>query len=304
MVARSGCINVFVSFQAWVAVMVILHQHLLARTGIALIILALVPAVANAWSWQDLWKTPHQQRQALEQEGEYQALIDSDSPQWQGAGHYRAEDYAAAAESYAQTQEQSSLYNQATALTRAGEYDSAIELYDDLLSQNPEHTKAAHNQDIARQLKELQQSEQDQDQDQGEDQDQDSNQQQDQSEQQDQENQQSDSSEPQDDSSQADQQNENEDSESEENEQQQSEEEQSEAEQEQQEQQQQSEEEAQQEAAQSSAVESDEPLSEDQQAIEQWLRKIPDDPSGLLRRKLIRSHRSDYPDIRDSQSPW
>ena len=46
------------------------------------------------------------------------------------------------------------------------------------------------------------------------------------------------------------------------------------------------------------------PLSEGEQATEQLLRRIPDDPAGLLRRKLEQSHRSEYPEVRDAREPW
>lgn len=44
--------------------------------------------------------------------------------------------------------------------------------------------------------------------------------------------------------------------------------------------------------------------SEGQQATEQWLRRIADDPTGLLRRRLEQSHRNDYPEVRNSDEPW
>ena len=44
--------------------------------------------------------------------------------------------------------------------------------------------------------------------------------------------------------------------------------------------------------------------SEREQATEQWLRRIADDPSGLLRRRLERSHRGDYPEVGDGDEPW
>lgn len=49
---------------------------------------------------------------------------------------------------------------------------------------------------------------------------------------------------------------------------------------------------------------SEQPLSEEEQATEQLLRRIPDDPAGLLRRKLEQSHRNDYPEVRDAAEPW
>jgi len=38
-------------------------------------------------------------------------------------------------------------------------------------------------------------------------------------------------------------------------------------------------------------------MTEREQATEQWLRQIPDDPDGLLRRKLLQNHRSEYPNV-------
>ncbi len=52
------------------------------------------------------------------------------------------------------------------------------------------------------------------------------------------------------------------------------------------------------------AQQSDEPLTEQQQATEQWLRQIPDDPAGLLRNKLQQSHRLEYPGVQSSEERW
>ena len=40
-----------------------------------------------------------------------------------------------------------------------------------------------------------------------------------------------------------------------------------------------------------SATTADTQTSEEQQAMEQWLRRIPDDPGGLLRRKFLYQYR-------------
>lgn len=45
-------------------------------------------------------------------------------------------------------------------------------------------------------------------------------------------------------------------------------------------------------------------LSESEQATEQLLRRIPDDPAGLLRRRLEQSHRNKYPEVRDGREAW
>ncbi len=269
--------------------------------------LCLFAGPATALSWEDFWKTPHQQRAAQEAAGEYEALQQSESSQWQGVGHYRKGDFASAAEAFSKTDSTQDLYNAATALTHAGDYDAAIERFDEVLEADPTHTQAQHNRAIAEQLKALleqnpesgdnndpQQNQQQQDQE---------NQNQQENEDQQQQNQESESS----DSENKDQQNQQQDSSS--SDQQSDAEEQDEDEQseEQQQQQRQAEQESEAEPSESTSMnasESPEPLSEDQQAIEQWLRKIPDDPAGLLRRKLIRSHRSDYPQVGSGENPW
>jgi len=45
-------------------------------------------------------------------------------------------------------------------------------------------------------------------------------------------------------------------------------------------------------------------LTEREQANEQWLRQIPDDPAGLLQRKIQNRHLTDFPKVIDSDKPW
>ena len=42
---------------------------------------------------------------------------------------------------------------------------------------------------------------------------------------------------------------------------------------------------------------------ENQQAMEQWLRRIPDDPGGLMRRKFIYQYKR-MQDRAESENPW
>ncbi len=53
-----------------------------------------------------------------------------------------------------------------------------------------------------------------------------------------------------------------------------------------------------------SGIDEERPLSESEQATEQLLRRIPDDPAGLLRRRLQQSHRIEYPEARDGREAW
>jgi Ca-activated chloride channel family protein len=38
--------------------------------------------------------------------------------------------------------------------------------------------------------------------------------------------------------------------------------------------------------------------------MEQWLRRIPDDPGGLLRQKFLREHQRNTYDEENNRSPW
>ncbi|MBX2881588.1 MAG: hypothetical protein KTR32_16700 [Granulosicoccus sp.] len=253
---------------------------------------------ALAWSWEDLWLTPHQQASRQLENEDYESLTKSENSDWQGVGHSGLGDPAAAAERFAAGESVSSRYNQGTTLTQAGEYDQAIELFDSVLEEQPDHQKAKKNRDIARQLKELQQQQESQngDTDQQNQDEQQSDQSQDSSpdsQNQDSQNQNSQNQEPQaseDDQNSQSAENTQGEEQSEEQQQTQSEE--------------QAEQDAEEAARQQALSENDVPLTENQQATEQWLRKIPDDPAGLLRRKLRRNHAAEYPNVVNGESPW
>ncbi|MDT8282048.1 MAG: hypothetical protein RQ982_04460, partial [Gammaproteobacteria bacterium] len=44
-------------------------------------------------------------------------------------------------------------------------------------------------------------------------------------------------------------------------------------------------------------------ISEDEKATEQWLKRIPDDPGGLLRRKFYYQYKQ-LPNQNDDEKPW
>ena len=56
--------------------------------------------------------------------------------------------------------------------------------------------------------------------------------------------------------------------------------------------------------AEPATVPASQSLSEDQQATEQWLRRIPDDPSQLLRNKIKLNHMLEHSDVGDTEEPW
>lgn len=286
--------------------------------------LMLRPEPASAQAWDDLWLTPDQQGQRALQQGDAGAAASLfKDPDWAGTAAYQSGDYETAVEKFANAGDANSLYNRGNALARAGKLDEAIAAYEESLALLPDQADASDNLDLLKKLKEQQQNE-DQQQGQGQGEEQDQGQQQDQNQQQGQQQQQNQQQEQgqqqgqgqqqdpgqQQQGKQQDQnppQNQGESTDQRGHAQQQGQEQQQDqgeqqnaaAEGEQEESEQANQEaQAQQATAQPGDNEATEPRQaqqaaaadagdeEQDQAMQQWLRRVPDDPSGLLREKF------------------
>jgi Ca-activated chloride channel family protein len=288
---------------------------------------ALTPNKSYAFGWDDLWKNKNQQAyEKLQQEQAAEAAQQFDHPDWKASAQYRAGDYEEAAKNFAQSDNADAHYNRGNALAKANKLPDAIKAYDQALKLNPELEDAKKNRKLVEELLKQQQQNQDQQdkdkdeqdqkdqdqqkQDQGNSDQQKDEQQQDQQQQdkndqqkqQDQNNQQdqnqqqnqSDQQSQQDQQSSAGQNEQQKQSEQEKSDQEQSQQEKTdeekaaEAAQREQEEQQAAEEKMQQ--MQAGEPKDDGLTDEERQAMEQWLRRIPDDPGGLLRNKFNYEH--------------
>lgn len=215
----------------------------------------LISPDAYAGLWQDLWARKDQQaQQALKQERPADAAALARDPAIAGEAFYRSGDFAGASQAWSQLDDADAHYNLGNSLAQAGDFESAIAAYDAALALNPELEDAAFNRDLVEQMKQQQEEQQKQENSEGdssEDQSGEEGEKGEQGEEQSSENQQ--------DGEQGDEQSE-EQTEGEEN---------------------------------GEPSESDMAQNwseEDAQAMEQWLRRIPDDPGGLLRRKFRNQH--------------
>ena len=209
---------------------------------------------AKASLWDDLWRTRDQQAMQVMSQGDVEEAAELfENPEWKATANYRGEKFEDAANQYGGLDTADSKYNLGNAFAKQNLLDEAIEAYDQALAADPDNEDAQFNKTLIEQLQKEQQQDQDSE-DSEEQQDQDQSQQdqeqQDQKEQKEQDSQQ----------------------------------EQDEQEQEQKEPEEQPQKE---QANQKPAEEESEPLDkEEKQALQQWLRRVPDDPSGLLRRKF------------------
>ena len=236
---------------------------------------------AQAGIWDDLWLTRDQQgKRALEAGDTETASEVFANPAWAGTAAYQGGAYDRAVEQFSASEGADGAYNRGNALARAGKIDEAIEAYKESLEQAPDRKDAQENLALLEQLK---QQQQDQEQDSQDDNSDDQNeQQQDQQQQSNGDDQQQESdSDQQQDSSQPPPDEESQPQDDQAAEQKQDPEQEQDQQQEPSEQEQSSEEEQQAESAQRSPEE-----QEREQAMEQWLRRVPDDPSGLLREKF------------------
>ncbi|MEJ2384537.1 MAG: VWA domain-containing protein [Xanthomonadales bacterium] len=214
------------------------------------------PAPVEAGWWDDLWQRRDQQAwHALREQDAARAAALAEDPGLAGEAAYRSEDYARAAQDWSDMPTADGHYNRGNALARLGQFDAAIAAYDRALELQPGMPDAVHNRAVVEQLK--RQQEQEQQGDEGETGEDPSGEEQASESSQESESQQDGEDSAEDQGEQAGEPREGEAGDGEERQPQDFSETWSE---------------------------------EDAQAMEQWLRRIPDDPGGLLRRKFRNQH--------------
>ena len=282
----------------WLLLLVLPLAALSFRRGslcLALMLFLPMPKNSYALEWQDLWKTRDQQAQKNFQQQQYgQAATQFDDPEWKAAAQYKAGNYAQAAEDLQGIQTSDALYNRGNALAKAGQLQEALQAYQQALAIDPKHKDAGHNKELVEKhlKKQPQQNKQQQGDDQSSKQDSQSQQQKQDSEKSQDSNQENSEQEQAQDGKSEQNENRAEQQQSQKQEQQdQKETEQSAKDQQQAQQKQQQDEDEKNTERQSQAMtEQNMQKNESQQATEQWLQRIPDDPSGLLKRKFLHQH--------------
>jgi Ca-activated chloride channel family protein len=251
----------------------------------------MMPEPAYALSWDDLWLNKNQQAQkAFEQKDYEQAEKKFSQHQWQGSAAYKNKDYKAAIEAFNQGDSTIDHYNKGNALSYLGEYDKAIAAYNKALEKDPKFADAKKNKKIIEELKK--QQEQNQSSQNGDQKNNDENQQDQQNDQDNNESSGSDSKESN--QQESEQQNPQEQKPEDGNQDSHSENEKSDDNNEQDKAQQSAKKDTNDDKSDQTdteeSLDQQDPLSglskEERQELEQWLRKVPDDPSGLLRRKF------------------
>lgn len=115
--------------------------------GCVLLAGLLPPPAAMAFEWNALWQRDDQRAWDALHEGEPQAAAAlARSPALRGSALYRAGEPAAAAEAFAQGSDADAHYNRGNALARAERFEEALDAYADALALDPAMEDALANQ--------------------------------------------------------------------------------------------------------------------------------------------------------------
>jgi len=148
----------------WLLLILLPIAALAFRRGLlvaAFVLLIPWPQPVRALEWQDLWRTPDQRASESFAKGEHeQAAKTFADPEWQAAARYRSGDYQGAAESLQGLGHADAHYNRGNALAKLGRYPEAIAAYDQALARNPGHEDARHNKALVEKALQEQQKEQ------------------------------------------------------------------------------------------------------------------------------------------------
>lgn len=252
---------------------------------LALGIISLASPSCYALGWIDLWKTRNQQgQQAFAQGHPDRAAELFTDPNWRGSAMYRSGQYEQAVAEFSKHKNSDSMYNKGNTLAQMGQFQQAIDAYNQSLKLNPKNEDAEFNRELVKKLmqeKSQQQQQSQQNKSKNQRREQQQNQSADQQQQSDPQknagNSPEQSNSPEQNKSGQDQAKNNSDQQKQQPEQSKGQSKQAKNKQ-------------QQNQAKDQQAQQDQHNQPIEQATEQWLRRIPDDPGGLIRHKILRDH--------------
>ena len=152
----------------WLVLLILPLALLSFRRGWLLgliLLLSLWSTESKAMNWQDLWQRSDQQAAAaLAQDNPQKAAELFDSPLWKGTAQYRAGDFQGAAQTLANTETADGRYNQGNALAKAGKLAEAKAAYEQALKLDPQMADAEANRKLVEKILAQQQEQDKQDQ--------------------------------------------------------------------------------------------------------------------------------------------
>jgi Ca-activated chloride channel family protein len=139
----------------WLLLPLLLLAACAGRRGwlLCLPLLFALPQPSYAFDLADLWLRPDQQGvQLLKHKRPAEAARRFEDHQWQGVALYEAGDYAGAAERFAEGDNAHAHYNRGNALAKSGELEAALDAYEQALERQPDLRPALTNKALVERL--------------------------------------------------------------------------------------------------------------------------------------------------------
>jgi Ca-activated chloride channel family protein len=139
----------------WLLLPLLLLASCAGRRGwlFCLPLLLVLPQPSYAFEFQDLWLRPDQQGlHLLKQEHPAEAAQHFEDHQWQGVALYEAGDYSGAAQRFAEGNDAHAHYNRGNALAKSGELEAALDAYEQALERQPDLRPALTNKALVENL--------------------------------------------------------------------------------------------------------------------------------------------------------
>jgi len=148
----------------WLLLLLVPMAALAFRRGLVVLLLVFLLPVAEpvyAFSWDDLWLTKDQQaQQELDAGNALEAGELFEDPAWQAVAKYRSGEFGPSAAGFATQEDVDNLYNLGTALARLGQFETAIDAYEQVLEIAPDMEDALYNRDLLQDMLEQSQDSQ------------------------------------------------------------------------------------------------------------------------------------------------
>lgn len=138
----------------WFLLPLLLLAACAGRRGwlLCLPLLLVLPQNSYAFDFADLWLRPDQQGQRLlEEQRPAEAAQHFENPQWKGIALYQAGDYASAAQRFAEGSSAADHYNRGNALAHNGDLEAALDAYEQALESQPDLQPALQNKALVEQ---------------------------------------------------------------------------------------------------------------------------------------------------------
>jgi len=120
-----------------------------------------LPNSAKAFGWDDLWQRTDQQAAKLFKAGDAKdAALLFENPEWKGTAAYRTGDYETAIEEFSRQDSPIANFNRGNSLAVTGRLQDALDAYEEVLAENPQHEDAQFNHELIEKLMREQQNKQ------------------------------------------------------------------------------------------------------------------------------------------------